>query len=80
MNSTFDYNLAFSRNIGWVKEQEQLLLQRQKIAIAGLGGVGGGYLIALSRLGVGKFNTSDLDVFELANFNRLAGAPISHIG
>jgi molybdopterin/thiamine biosynthesis adenylyltransferase len=79
MNSTFDYNLAFSRNIGWVTEQEQLLLQSKKIAIAGLGGVGGSHLMTLSRLGVGKFNISDLDVFELANFNRQAGASISHL-
>lgn len=79
MNSSFDYNLAFSRNIGWVTEQEQLLLQSKKIAIAGLGGVGGSHLMTLSRLGVGKFNISDLDVFELANFNRQAGASISHL-
>ena len=80
MNSTFDYNLAFSRNIGWVTEQEQLLLQSKKIAIAGLGGVGGSHLMTLCRLGVGKFNISDLDIFELANFNRQAGASMSHIG
>lgn len=80
MNLSFDYKLAFSRNIGWVTEQEQLLLQSKKIAIAGLGGVGGSHLITLSRLGVGKFNISDLDIFELANFNRQAGASMSHIG
>lgn len=77
---SFDYEIAFSRNIGWVTEQEQLLLQCKKIAIAGLGGVGGSHLMTLSRLGIGKFNISDLDVFELANFNRQAGASMSHIG
>lgn len=79
MNPSFDYNLAFSRNIGWVTEAEQSLLRDKKIAIAGLGGVGGSHLITLSRLGVGKFNISDLDVFELANFNRQVGASISHL-
>ena len=79
MNSSFDYNLASSRNIGWVTEQEQSQLQNKKIAIAGLGSVGGSHLITLTRLGVGKFNISDLDVFELANFNRQAGASISHL-
>ncbi len=64
MNSSFDYNLAFSRNIGWVTESEQALLCTKKIAIAGLGGVGGSHLITLSRLGVGKFNISDLDVLS----------------
>ncbi len=79
MDSSFDYNLAFSRNIGWVTETEQSLLRCKKIAIAGLGGVGGSHLITLTRLGVGKFNISDLDIFELANFNRQAGASVSHL-
>ena len=76
---SFNYHQAFSRNIGWVTEQEQLLLRSKKIAIAGLGGVGGVHLTTLTRLGVGKFNISDLDVFELANFNRQAGASVSHL-
>ncbi len=75
----FNYQEAFSRNIGWITEQEQQLLRTKKIAIAGLGGVGGSHLITLTRLGVGKFNISDLDVFELANFNRQAGASVSHL-
>jgi len=75
----FDYNLAFSRNLGWITEAEQASLRNKKIAIAGLGGVGGSHLITLARLGVGKFYISDLDVFELANFNRQAGASVSHL-
>lgn len=75
----FDYNNAFSRNLGWITEAEQTLLRGKKIAIAGLGGVGGSHLLTLTRLGIGKFNISDLDVFELANFNRQAGASISHL-
>ena len=79
MSSLFDYLTAFSRNIGWVTKTEQLKLRSKRIAIAGLGGVGGAHLITLSRLGIGKFNISDLDIFELANFNRQAGASISHL-
>ena len=79
MAESFSYDLAFSRNIGWVTEAEQSTLKSKKIAIAGLGGVGGSHLITLARLGVGKFNISDLDVFELANFNRQAGATVSHL-
>ena len=79
MNNLFDYDLAFSRTIGWITESEQSLLRSKRIAIAGLGGVGGSHLTTLTRLGVGKFNISDLDTFELANFNRQAGAAISHI-
>jgi len=79
VNTPFDYQLAFSRNIGWISDAEQALLKSKRIAIAGLGGVGGSHLITLSRLGVGNFNISDLDVFELANFNRQAGASMSHL-
>ena len=76
----FDYDEAFSRNLGWVTQTEQLLLRQKKIAIAGLGGVGGGHLLTLARLGIGAFNISDFDVFELANFNRQAGATMSALG
>ncbi len=78
-NALFSYSQAFSRNIGWITETEQNLLKTKKIAIAGLGGVGGTHLITLTRLGIGKFNISDLDAFELANFNRQAGAAMSHL-
>ena len=76
----FDYKEAFSRNIGWVTEEEQQLLRSKRVAIAGLGGVGGGHLLTLTRLGIGNFNISDLDHFEIGNFNRQAGAMMSTIG
>jgi len=80
MQPPFDYHTAFSRNIGWVTETEQALLRSKRIAIAGLGGVGGSHLLTLTRLGIGRFNISDLDTFELANFNRQAGASLSQVG
>ena len=80
MDSSFNYDLAFSRNIGWVTETEQALLRAKRIAIAGLGGVGGSHLLTLTRLGIGNFNIADLDIFELANFNRQAGASMRHVG
>jgi molybdopterin/thiamine biosynthesis adenylyltransferase len=76
----FDYQTAFSRNIGWITEQEQSILRSKRIAIAGMGGVGGFHLLTLARLGVGKFNIADLDTFEVANFNRQAGASMSSLG
>ena len=78
--SPFDYTTAFSRNIGWVNEAEQQTLRTKRVAIAGMGGVGGFHLLTLARLGVEKFNIADLDVFELANFNRQAGAGMSSLG
>lgn len=73
----FNYDDAFSRNIGWITPAEQQTLKNKKVAVGGLGGVGGSHLIVLARMGVGKFNISDLDVFELANFNRQYGASMS---
>ncbi|MCU1384010.1 MAG: hypothetical protein JWL71_2707 [Acidobacteria bacterium] len=78
--ATFSYAAAFDRNIGWLTEGEQERLKHKRIAIAGMGGVGGIYLTTLARLGVGRFNIADLDTFELANFNRQAGAMLSTLG
>ena len=77
---TFDYQQAFSRNIGWVTEAEQQRLRGKRIAIAGLGGVGGIHLLTLARLGIGKFTISDYDRFDIANFNRQAGATVASLG
>src|SRR4051812_40682441 len=79
MPSVFDYHKAFSRNIGWVTPEEQNRLRGKRIAIAGLGGAGGIHLLTLARLGVGAFHIADLDVFELPNFNRQAGAMMSSL-
>lgn len=54
-------------------------MRNKRVAIAGLGGVGGGHLLTLARLGVGAFNLADFDTFGLANFNRQAGAMMSSI-
>ncbi len=76
----FDYERAFSRNIGWVTETEQRMLQQKRVAIAGLGGVGGAHLLTLTRLGIGAFHIADFDSFDLVNFNRQAGATLSTLG
>lgn len=76
----FDYNEAFSRNIGWVTQSEQTTLQNKTVAIAGMGGVGGLHLLTLARLGISRFKVSDFDRFELANFNRQIGATLDTIG
>lgn len=76
----FSYDQAFSRNIGWLTTSEQQLLRSKRVAIAGLGGVGGSHLLTLSRLGIGKFNLADFDQFEQQNFNRQAGAMMSTLG
>lgn len=73
---TFDYEQAFSRNIGWVTESEQERLRHSRVAIGGLGGVGGAHLLTLARLGIGSFSIADFDAFDIVNFNRQAGATV----
>jgi hypothetical protein len=76
----FNYPQAFSRNIGWVTQAEQDRLRTARIAIAGLGGVGGAHLRTLARLGISRFNISDFDDFDVHNLNRQAGAFVSSLG
>jgi molybdopterin/thiamine biosynthesis adenylyltransferase len=80
MIDSFSYSQAFSRNIGWVTKEEQEILRNKRVAIAGLGGVGGNYVLTLARLGIGKFHLADFDKFDIANFNRQVGATVSTIG
>ena len=80
MSETFSYRQAFSRNIGWVTSQEQEVLRHKRVAIAGMGGVGGVHLLTLVRLGIGNFNIADFDLFDIVNFNRQVGATVSSIG
>ena len=59
---------------------EQAILRDKRVAIAGLGGVGGSHLLTLARLGIGKFHVADFDTFDVVNFNRQAGALVSTLG
>ena len=76
----FAYDRAFSRNIGWVTLAEQQVLKKARIAIAGLGGVGGAHLLTLCRLGISNFTISDFDEFDVHNINRQAGAFMPFMG
>lgn len=80
ISQDFDYERAFSRNIGWVTPAEQQRLRQTRVAIAGLGGVGGAHALTLARLGVRKFCIADFDNFEVHNFNRQVGASMSTLG
>lgn len=77
---SFDYDRAYSRNIGWVTPIEQQRLRQARAAIAGLGGVGGAHLLTLCRLGISNFNIADFDDFDVHNINRQAGASMPHMG
>ncbi len=76
----YDYFEAFSRNLGFLSKEEQTRLKNARVAIAGLGGTGGAQVLALSRMGIGRFHLADPDTFELVNFNRQSGATMPNIG
>lgn len=72
--------MAFSRNIGILRPEEQALLARSTVAIPGLGGVGGLHCLSLARTGLGGFHLADPDTYELVNCNRQFGATVPHMG
>lgn len=76
----FDRHAAFARTLGWITQAERDDLCGARVAIAGLGGVGGAHLMTLTRLGVGHFSIADFDHFEVSNFNRQVGASTKNLG
>ena len=76
----WSYDEAFKRNLGLINPQQQQRLRNSRVAVAGLGGVGGIDLVTLARLGIGRFNIADPDVFETCNANRQYGATCSSLG
>ena len=81
IHSASDYReTAFSRNIGLFSPGEQERLAQAKVAIPGMGGVGGVHLINLVRTGIGRFNLADFDQYEPVNVNRQFGAKVPSFG
>ncbi|MGE3806994.1 MAG: ThiF family adenylyltransferase [Gemmataceae bacterium] len=76
----WQYEEAFCRHRGLLSERAQARLRRSRIAVAGLGGVGGIHVATLARLGIGAFHLADRDRFEVANFNRQHGATLDTVG
>ena len=66
-----DYsNGRFSRTALLFGEEAMIRLNRSRVAIFGIGGVGGYVAEALSRSGVGSFELIDRDVVSESNINR----------
>ena len=64
------YEELFTRNIGFVDENEQMLLRTARVAVCGVGGMGGVVAQVLARSGVGGLAILDKDRFEPSNNNR----------
>lgn len=60
----------YDRNFDTLSKREQQTLAGSTVAVVGLGGLGGGVVEMLSRVGVGSLILLDGDVFEASNLNR----------
>ncbi len=60
----------YQRNIGSIGLLGQVKLLKSKVAIIGLGGLGGMIIELLARAGIGQMVIVDGDVFEESNLNR----------
>ncbi len=64
------YEELFTRNIGFIDENEQALLRNAHFAVLGVGGMGGVVAQLFARSGVGALTVLDKDAFEPSNNNR----------
>ncbi|MDJ0764713.1 MAG: ThiF family adenylyltransferase [Myxococcota bacterium] len=80
MNWSEQYRLHTDRNIGILTKEQQSVLRSSKVAILGVGGLGGTCFEVLIRSGVGNFSIVDKDIFEPTNLNRQIFAFHSTVG
>ena len=71
---------ALTRFLPLIEEEGFLRLRSSKVAVYGLGGVGGSAAEALARAGVGTLYLIDADDVAPSNLNRQAVARVSTIG
>lgn len=60
----------YDRNIGTITNEEQAMLAEKSVCVVGCGGLGGGVIENLTRMGVGSLTMVDGDVFDESNLNR----------
>ncbi|SDY78166.1 HesA/MoeB/ThiF family protein [Tindallia californiensis] len=60
----------YARNMNMLTLDENKYIQQSCVAVIGCGGLGGGIIEMLARIGVGKIIAVDGDVFDKTNLNR----------
>jgi molybdopterin/thiamine biosynthesis adenylyltransferase len=70
----------WQRNLGYLSPHEQARLDDCRVAVLGLGGVGGVAAELLVRAGLGGLTICDAEAFEASNLNRQVGALGSTLG
>lgn len=70
----------FARSSLILGEEALETLSRKRVAVFGLGGVGGSAVEALTRAGIGEFDLIDNDCFSLSNLNRQCLSDLNEVG
>ncbi len=70
----------FERNVALIGKDKQEKLNRSRVAVFGLGGVGSYVVEALARSGVGALDIIDKDIVDTTNINRQIIALHSTVG
>lgn len=78
--SRIDHSRRYSRNMTTISRQEQELLKEKSVCVVGCGGLGGGVIEALARMGVGHMTLVDGDCFDVTNLNRQVFSNEKNIG
>lgn len=74
------YRERTDRNLGWVTAEEQLLLSKATVAVAGCGGMGGVGAELLLRAGIGQIRLADPELFDPSNIHRQVAAGVATVG
>ena len=70
----------YSRNMKMLSAEENASLRKVCVAVIGCGGLGGGIIEMLARLGIGRIIAVDGDVFEPSNLNRQLLSHMENLG
>jgi molybdopterin/thiamine biosynthesis adenylyltransferase len=65
-----DMKPRYARNFQSISLSEQVLLADTRVCVVGLGGLGGGVVEMLARIGIGTLDLVDGDRFDETNLNR----------
>lgn len=76
----YTYDQMFQRNNGIFNDEERKRIKNLRVAIAGIGTLGGELAQLLVRLGVTSIKLCDPEDFEISNINRQFGCYIDTIG
>lgn len=74
------YGERTDRNIGWITLEEQAMVRRAVVGVAGCGGMGGQLAEKFLRLGIGEIRIADNESFDISNINRQFAATMATVG